>query len=346
MNFFVWIGTIKILDIKNKSTEKAITITIIFLFILPILNFIVKEFLGTKKIIYYTNYISYFWLFFVFYLTILYSIALPIKGIFKNSILFKIIPFALLFFVTIYGLNESKNIVKKIIKIKAKVKKTYKIAFFADIHFEALKKEENYRRVYKIIESEKPDLILIGGDTLEKESIATKEPMLWLKKLSDVAPMIAILGNHDIYAGKDKSIEYLKKSGIKPLVDSGYDFEELYIFGFDERKRGFSLRVSEKELNLFSPKKEKFNIALIHKPISIDEISKKGANLILAGHVHKGQFFPFSLFVRLGFKYFYGEYKKGRTTIYVTSGAGTWGPPIRILAKPEVVFFKITGENE
>ncbi len=341
MNIFVWLGSLKLLSLKNPSHERLLTYVFVFLFLLPILNFMIKEYGYTGKIVYFTNYISYFWLFFVFYLTILYSVFLPLKKFFYNSFTFKIAPFLILFFITIYGLYESGNVIKKEITIKTSLKSDYKILFFADIHFELIRKERNYRKVLEIIESEKPDLILIGGDIFEKETVKKEGPVLWLKKITKIAPVISILGNHEMYAGKEESIKRLRDAGIKVLMDEGTNFKELYIFGIDEKRRGFNLELKDKELERFTPDNKKFNIVMIHKPISIDKIVKRGAQLVLAGHVHKGQFFPFSLFVKIGFKYFYGLYKVKKSFVYVTSGASTWGPPIRIFAKPEIVIIKL-----
>ncbi len=341
MNIFVWLGSLKLLSLKNPSHERVLTYIFVFLFLIPILNFFVKEAGYSGKVVYFTNYISYFWLFFVFYLTILYLIFLPLNKFFNNPFIFKIAPFLILFIITLYGLYESGNVVKREITIKTSLKNDYKILFFADIHFELIRKERNYRKVLEIIEGEKPDLILIGGDIFEKETVKKEEPVFWLKKITKIAPVVSVVGNHEIYAGKKESIKRLEEAGVKVLTDSGSVFKELYIFGFDEKRRGFNLKLSEKELEKFVSGSEKFNIVLIHKPISIEEIAKRGAHLILAGHVHKGQFFPFSLFVKIGFKYFYGFYRLKDTIVYVTSGASTWGPPIRIFAKPEVVLIKL-----
>jgi len=68
-----------------------------------------------------------------------------------------------------------------------------------------------------------------------------------------------------------------------------------------------------------------------------DAAAQRGVGLMLSGHTHRGQIFPFGLFVRLFYRYLYGLYRQGDSSLYVTSGAGQWGPPMRLFAPPEIV---------
>ena len=67
-------------------------------------------------------------------------------------------------------------------------------------------------------------------------------------------------------------------------------------------------------------------IVVSHQPLYYSELAEAGAALVLSGHTHKGQIFPFHLMVRAAYKYFYGLYKIKDTYFYVSAGAGTWGP--------------------
>jgi predicted MPP superfamily phosphohydrolase len=79
-------------------------------------------------------------------------------------------------------------------------------------------------------------------------------------------------------------------------------------------------------------------ILMSHQPKNLDHAVKKGVDLIFSGHTHKGQIFPFHIFVRMAFKYIGGNYEIGpNTNLIVSNGTGFWGPPLRILAPPQIV---------
>ena len=93
--------------------------------------------------------------------------------------------------------------------------------------------------------------------------------------------------------------------------------------------------------NLCSFLKDKFNLTLIHKPSIWDKIHKE-TDLMLAGHCHNGQLKPFNLFVKLQFKYIYGLYSFNNSKLFVSSGAATWGPKMRLGTFNEIIFFHLS----
>ena len=83
-------------------------------------------------------------------------------------------------------------------------------------------------------------------------------------------------------------------------------------------------------------KNEKFNICMVHQPSIWDDVSEN-IDVMLSGHTHKGQIFPFNFLVKLKFKYIYGEYQLNNGTLFVSSGAGTWGPRMRLGSFNEIL---------
>jgi len=81
---------------------------------------------------------------------------------------------------------------------------------------------------------------------------------------------------------------------------------------------------------------EKPSIMLYHLPREIKTVAKAGIGLQLSGHTHAGQMFPFNYLVRLMFKYMHGIYKYDGTYLHVSSGTGTWGPPMRLGSRCEI----------
>ena len=86
--------------------------------------------------------------------------------------------------------------------------------------------------------------------------------------------------------------------------------------------------------------KDLFNLLIVHKPSIWEKVSAK-ANLMLSGHTHNGQIFPFNFIVKLKFPQIYGLYKKNNNYLYVSSGSATWGPKMRIGSNNEIIHFEL-----
>ena len=87
--------------------------------------------------------------------------------------------------------------------------------------------------------------------------------------------------------------------------------------------------------------KAKPSLFLSHQPLYFEAAARAGVTLMLSGHTHQGQIFPFNLIVRLVYRYFYGLYRIGDSRLYVTSGTGQWGPPMRLFTRTEIVRFTL-----
>ena len=108
------------------------------------------------------------------------------------------------------------------------------------------------------------------------------------------------------------------------------------IIGIDENlNTKDQLEVFKKNYNT-----SKFNITLVHKPLIWDQIKNKN-ELMLSGHTHNGQIFPFNKIVRLKFKYVYGLYESQHSNLYVSSGCACWGPKMRLGSENEIIQFNI-----
>jgi hypothetical protein len=112
----------------------------------------------------------------------------------------------------------------------------------------------------------------------------------------------------------------------------------LQIAGIDTPRRGERTAGSVDSL-VPALSRSKALILLSHRPEGFDTVIKAVPGLVLSGHTHEGQIYPFGLIERPLYKYFYGLYKEGSSVIYVTSGAGTWGPPMRLFTRSELPLF-------
>jgi len=203
----------------------------------------------------------------------------------------------------------------------------------------------NDHRQQKIIDSINglnPDIVLIPGDIIDDIVLFDKTGISGdLTKIKSTYGVYASLGNHD-YLGEDLALnlDRLSKAGIGVLRDSSVKIaDSFYLIGREDKYteiRGGEKRTPLTELmqgmNLELPV-----ILVDHQPIDLQEAENAGVDLQLSGHTHKGQFFPFNLITRRIFPVDYGYLAMEGLQVIVTSGAGTWGPPIRIGSSCEIV---------
>jgi predicted MPP superfamily phosphohydrolase len=160
--------------------------------------------------------------------------------------------------------------------------------------------------------------------------------------LAGISPqygMYAVLGNHEYYAGLQNSLDFLRRAGFRVLRKEQAKIAEcLTIAGVDDptgARWGDAGGSDEKGL-LASPIQHRFTILLKHRP-AVHPESRGRFDLQLSGHVHKGQIFPFNLLTWFFFPVSAGlNQLDDGSRLYVSRGTGTWGPPIRFLAPPEI----------
>ncbi len=219
------------------------------------------------------------------------------------------------------------------------------VALLSDIHLGSLQ-DKGMKKLVDKINSIKPDIVLIAGDIIDaNRDIDSKELELKeynFKKIKSTYGIYASLGNHD-YDDKGDSayrIERFKQAGVNVLRDSAIKIaDSFYIIGREDK---FYERISRQKRKKISVLMEDIDrklpiIALDHQPTDLEEAEEAGVDLQLSGHTHKGQMFPFSLITNKVFKVDYGYLKMKELQVIVSSGARTWGPPIRIGSSSEVV---------
>ena len=216
------------------------------------------------------------------------------------------------------------------IKFKSnKVQKNFCIVFISDVHLGS-NSPHHLRRITVKIDKINPDIVLIGGDLIDSASFQISELDI-LRELS--AKIYFVTGNHEYYLkNTGKILSELKEREIEFLDNRKVSFEQLNIIGISDNT------LHDEKISLINNLSEnnKFYICMVHQPSIWDDISKN-IDIMLSGHTHKGQIFPFNFLVKLKFKYIYGEYKLANGTLFVSSGAGTWGPRMRLGSFNEIV---------
>ena len=230
--------------------------------------------------------------------------------------------------------------------------KELKILMASDIHLGALIGERQELKLVRIINEQKPDLVLLCGDLVDGDigPVIRKNLGKHIQEIRTRLGVYAIPGNHEYIGGIRNTLPYLQSINIKVLRDEVVTLPDgIQLVGRDDRD---SRRMGEggnphelKEL-VRDLDRSKPIIVMNHQPFHLEEAVEAGADLHLSGHTHNGQMWPFNYITEAIFEISWGLKQKGNTTFYVSSGFGSWGPPVRTGNTPEVVVFNIRFDGQ
>lgn len=218
-----------------------------------------------------------------------------------------------------------------------------KILMASDFHLGSVVGKKHLEKFVHLIEETRPDIILIPGDLIDDYIEPFIKENMGEIVLNVRAPLgvYATLGNHDYYGNDNQRIvEEMEKLGIEVLTDEVIMLEDdIYIIGRNDDTDKDRENIPELVAAL-DPSKPM--IMLDHQPNELDVAAENGIDLIVSGHTHRGQIFPGSLITNMLYENDYGWLKKGDMHSIVSSGFGTWGPPLRIGTRSEVVMINVT----
>jgi predicted MPP superfamily phosphohydrolase len=272
----------------------------------------------------------------------------------KNLSLINFVLFSLVSLITIsllfYGYINAIN--PRIRKVEINVDKSppgiqsLTIAFASDIHLGHVIGKKTLNRIINLINNSDPDLVLFPGDLVDEElePVVKKNIGPAFKQLNPKYGVFAVTGNHEYIGGVDPAVEYLSKFGIRFLRDEIVNIEnKFYVAGREDVSTNTFFGKPRKALSdLFSGADKNLPIITMdHQPIALSEAKDVGVDLQISGHTHHGQMWPLQAITKRVFKLSWGYKKMGDSHFYVSSGAGTWGPRIRIGNNPEVVLIKM-----
>lgn len=258
---------------------------------------------------------------------------------------------SLVFLLILYGTWNARR--PHVVHYDIKVKKTVcnlrklRVVMVSDIHLGLEVSNSRLNTMVNRINKLDPDLIFLAGDTIDEDVslFIEKEMPAVLRELRSRYGVYAILGNHEHIGGNDKlAVEYLQQAGINVLVDECIKVNnQFYVIGRDDRMASRMNGRPRLELSrLLDGIDRNLPIILLdHQPVGLEEGQRNGIDLQLSGHTHNGQFFPNNLISKCIFENSWGYLRKGESQIIVTSGFGTWGPPIRIGTNSEILEINI-----
>jgi uncharacterized protein len=354
INFYAFLKAKSFFHFSGK-TEIIIITLLVLLILSPIIVRIVEKihWETLARVVAYCGYIWMAFVFLFFFLNITFDIAryvIKFLSLSYDSIqlrnIFLCLAFFLSFVFVVYGFFDAQNI--RVKKLEIHTDKLLpnngkiRIVQISDLHIGLIIRNERLKHILKKVKDAKPDILVSTGDLLDGELNNIMPEASQLAQIKPQYGKYAVTGNHEYYAGIEKSLEFTQNAGFEILRDEGKNVAGINIIGLEDstgRNQGF-IKKSSRISDLFPKKQNKYFVLLLkHQPIIKENIN---FDLQLSGHTHGGQIFPFMFFTRLFFPVSGGYHKLNENkSVYVSSGAGTWGPPVRFLAPPEITLIDL-----
>jgi predicted MPP superfamily phosphohydrolase len=218
----------------------------------------------------------------------------------------------------------------------------------SDLHLGTLVGRSRLEKIVARINALGPDIVFMPGDIVD-ETVTAKDEAEFsaiMKQLRAPLGVFAVPGNHETYSGLERNLACLRACGIKVLEDEAVRVGDGFVV-VGRRDRS-SLTPRERRLPIrdilaeYGVDDRLPVILLDHQPAHLEEACQAGVDLQISGHTHAGQIFPLDIINRMVWELNRGYLRKGNTQYYVTSGVGTWGPPVRTGSRPEIVRIRLT----
>jgi predicted MPP superfamily phosphohydrolase len=348
-HFLVWLSVVKFFSLVTVSAKLTVALVIVFMFISAIASsYMIHKWDNIFTRWYYMT--SGFWIGLILNFGLMILVVLIIKlissliGFNVEPQLLQTILIAGTLIISVFGLyNAFTPKVKEYeIKVKDLPVSWYgkSVVQISDVHLGPVYRRHFFSKVIDKINKLEPEAVFITGDLFD----GMEADFSWMHapfaKLKTNKGVYYSFGNHDLYLGFDRVKDLLKDGQVKILDNKLVVVDDLQIIGISYSfNQDFDLYEAILENSGYDEAKP--SILLYHEPKNINLAIKAGIDLQLSGHTHRGQLFPFGALANLAYKgYGYGLFIKDSFSLIVSSGLGTWGPPMRTPNRSEIV--KIT----
>ncbi len=219
------------------------------------------------------------------------------------------------------------------------------VALVTDLHLGSVRRARFAGRVVAKLQSLQPAAVFISGDLFDGPEANPDRLVEPLRKLSAPAGIFYVTGNHEEFGDRANLIAAVQGVGIRVLNNEKVDVQGLQIVGVHDGEaddpRLFRTLLRHSELD-----RSRASILLAHQPSSPAIADEAGISLQLSGHTHGGQIWPWTwVAARVHGRFNHGLNRFGKLLVYTSSGAGTWGVPMRVGTKSEIVLIRLAGLN-
>jgi predicted MPP superfamily phosphohydrolase len=209
----------------------------------------------------------------------------------------------------------------------------------SDLHLGMVHGERRAARLVDQVNELRPDMVAVIGDVIDGKPARIRALTPELRRLRPPLGVWAVTGNHEYYAGIDPSVRLLEEAGFEVLRDRSREIAPgLVVAGVDDLTGREQLGDADDHVaRALANRPPGATILLSHSPWEAREAAAAGAGLMLSGHTHNGQIWPFGYLVRLRYPLVEGRYDVAGMPVVVCRGSGTWGPPMRLWRRSEIL---------
>jgi predicted MPP superfamily phosphohydrolase len=255
-------------------------------------------------------------------------------------------------FVLLLGVNGVFNAqqinIQQVTLESEKLTRPIRLVQITDLHVGALTQKKHIQKIVKTINDLNADIIVSTGDLIDMSTDNSADLIFQLAALHSRLGKFAVYGNHETIAGLKKSRQLTELAGFTLLSNRGVTLDGVMnIFGVDDPSVAGRMQPGAHHPDEPTPNfsNSLFTVLLKHQPV-IAHNATSTFDLQLSGHVHGGQIYPFGLLTRMVYRVPMGLSRiSDKAWLYVSYGTGTWGPPMRVFAPPEITLFQLRPSN-
>jgi predicted MPP superfamily phosphohydrolase len=221
-----------------------------------------------------------------------------------------------------------------------------KALLMSDLHLGNINGAGFSRRLVALADRLRPDIVFLPGDLFDGTKADLDRLVAPFKGLTAPLGSYFSTGNHEEFTDPVHYIEAVTRAGIRVLNSESVTVEGVRIIGIRYGDSTYPIR-TRATLEALNPGSTQASILLCHAPIRLPIVEQAGISLQLSGHTHGGQLFPYTYFTRRIFgRFTHGLHNFGALQVYTSTGAGTWGPPMRVGTQPEVVVLEFANARQ
>jgi uncharacterized protein len=213
-------------------------------------------------------------------------------------------------------------------------------ALISDLHLGHVRNVRFARRMVGAIARLKPAIVWIAGDLFDGTAVDAELAAAPLRELKPPLGVFFVEGNHEEFTDPEKYLRAIRGTGVRVLNNEKTDVDGLQIVGVPYRHASHAGHFRS-VLQAINVDPTQASVLLTHAPDQVAVAEAAGIGLQVSGHTHLGQFIPYSwIAARMYRQFVYGLNRIGKMLVYTSSGAGTWGPPLRLGSNPEIVLIQ------
>ncbi|MEV6397820.1 metallophosphoesterase [Streptomyces sp. NPDC051907] len=222
----------------------------------------------------------------------------------------------------------------------------FRIAVVSDIHLGPILGRAHTRRIVDSINAVNPDLIAVVGDLVDGSVDDLRSAAEPLAQLQSRHGAFFVIGNHEVFSGADQWVDHVRELGLRPLqnerveIAGGFDLAGVNDIAGESEGEGpdFAKALGDRD-------RARAAVLLAHQPVVIHDAVDHAVDLQLSGHTHGGQLWPGNYLAELANPTVAGLERYGDTQLYVTRGAGAWGPPVRVGASSDITVVQLASKQ-